>query len=89
MTAGHNFRIANVSEYCNFLASLWTELLVVAILIAYLIISIWGIKSLETNMDGKMLIPPDSQSNEGIRIISEIVSFGPPSYDFVISSTDG
>ncbi|VDM46054.1 unnamed protein product [Toxocara canis] len=62
-----------VKYYSEFVASLWAEMLLVGVLIAYLYMSIRGISSLRTDMDGKMLLPADSQSIEGIRIMSEVV----------------
>lgn len=62
-----------LKRYSKFVASLWAEIFVVGLLIAYLCLSIRGISSLKTDMDGSLLIPADSQSNEGIRIMGEVV----------------
>uniref|UniRef100_A0A0M3ITY2 Copper transporter n=1 Tax=Ascaris lumbricoides TaxID=6252 RepID=A0A0M3ITY2_ASCLU len=62
-------------DYAEFVASLWAEMILVGVLIGYLYISIRGILSLRTDMDGKMLLPSDSQSIEGIRIMNEVVRF--------------
>ncbi|VDM94767.1 unnamed protein product, partial [Onchocerca ochengi] len=59
--------------YSQFIASFWATLIAVAILIAYFYFAITGIQALDTNVDGKMLLPPDSQSLEGVRIMDEIV----------------
>ncbi|VDK25074.1 unnamed protein product, partial [Anisakis simplex] len=62
-----------IKYYSKFIASLWAELMFVGVMIAYLYISICGIKALRTDMDGSMLLPSDSQSNEGIRIMNEVI----------------
>ncbi|VDK33582.1 unnamed protein product [Gongylonema pulchrum] len=59
--------------YSKLIASLWAEFVVAGFLVAYFYTSITGILALETNLDGKMLLPPKSQSVEGIRIMSDIV----------------
>uniref|UniRef100_A0A914ZEG9 SSD domain-containing protein n=1 Tax=Parascaris univalens TaxID=6257 RepID=A0A914ZEG9_PARUN len=68
-----NFFATVVQYYAEFMASLWAEMILVGVLIGYLYISIRGILSLRTDMDGSMILPSDSQSNEGIRIMNEVV----------------
>ncbi|VDO42860.1 unnamed protein product [Onchocerca flexuosa] len=68
----------NIAAFCKyysqFIASFWAALIAVAILIAYFYFAITGIQAMDTNVDGKMFLPPNSQSLEGIRIMDEIVS---------------
>lgn len=56
------------------MASLWAEFIAAGLLITYLYASVVGIQALETNLDPKMLLPANSQSTEGIRIMSDVVS---------------
>ncbi|MFH4977966.1 hypothetical protein AB6A40_004675 [Gnathostoma spinigerum] len=62
-----------VASYTEFLSSFWSEMLVMAFLISYLYVSIQGIRSLGSDMDGSDLLPTNSPSREGIRIMSNIV----------------
>ncbi|EJD75908.1 patched family protein [Loa loa] len=67
----------NVSLFCKyysqFVASFWSTFIAVALLIAYYYFAIIGIQAMDANVDGKMLLPPNSQSIEGIRIMDETV----------------
>uniref|UniRef100_A0A915Q0F9 SSD domain-containing protein n=1 Tax=Setaria digitata TaxID=48799 RepID=A0A915Q0F9_9BILA len=67
----------NLASFCKyysqFITSFWAELIAVVLLIVYFYVAISGIRALDTNVDGKMLLPPNSQSVEGIRIMNELV----------------
>lgn len=61
------------SGYSSFVSSFAAEMITVAILIIYLYFSVNGISQLKVDLDGKMLIPAESISNEGTRIITKVV----------------
>ncbi|CAG9540075.1 unnamed protein product [Cercopithifilaria johnstoni] len=67
----------NVSSICKyysqFVTSFWAILIAIALLISYYHFAITGIQALDTDIDGKMLLPPNSKSLEGIRIMDEII----------------
>ncbi|EJW73893.1 hypothetical protein WUBG_15200, partial [Wuchereria bancrofti] len=47
----------------KFIASVWATFITVALLIAYYYFAITGMQAMDANVDGKMLLPPDSQSD--------------------------
>ncbi|MCP9265244.1 Patched domain-containing protein 3 [Dirofilaria immitis] len=59
--------------YNQFVTSFWTAFIVIALLIAYFYFAITGIQSMDASVDGRMLLPPNSPSLEGIRIMDEII----------------
>ncbi|VIO89346.1 Uncharacterized protein BM_BM4161 [Brugia malayi] len=59
--------------YSEFIASVWATFITIALLIAYYYFAITGMQAMDANVDGKMLLPPDSQSVDGIRIMDEII----------------
>uniref|UniRef100_A0A0R3RKA9 SSD domain-containing protein n=1 Tax=Elaeophora elaphi TaxID=1147741 RepID=A0A0R3RKA9_9BILA len=68
------FQVNINEDYCSqFVASFWATVIAIAFLIVYCYFAIIGIQALDTNVDGKMLLPPNSQSLEGIRIMNELI----------------
>ncbi|KAM3727865.1 Patched-related protein [Dirofilaria immitis] len=67
----------NITVFCKyynqFVTSFWTAFIVIALLIAYFYFAITGIQSMDASVDGRMLLPPNSPSLEGIRIMDEII----------------
>ena len=59
--------------YSNFVSSSIGELFAAISLCICISLSIYSANLVQATMDGKMLLPPDSQSVEGIDIISETV----------------
>ncbi|VDO34310.1 unnamed protein product [Brugia timori] len=61
----------NVTSLCKYY--IWATFITIALLIAYYYFAITGMQAMDANVDGKMLLPPDSQSVDGIRIMDEIL----------------
>uniref|UniRef100_A0A914WXB2 SSD domain-containing protein n=1 Tax=Plectus sambesii TaxID=2011161 RepID=A0A914WXB2_9BILA len=73
-------RIADIlnyilGRYCHFIVSWYSKIVALILIALYLAGAIVGIREMEVGMDGRSLLPPDSQSKTGLDIV--IQTMGP------------